>query len=132
MTKQEEIRNKILANIYGIVSDACHRAEKGDTQWHKDPNHFLLDYASQILTYLHSQGELPYKQEEIDIEILDLVNALNLGGIPTAGSCSGHGKEHGYILLGDERTLIILPAPMDKDYITRELQFNQSIKLKPR
>jgi hypothetical protein len=68
--------------------------------------------------------------EEIDIEILDLVNALNLGGVPTIGSCSGHGKQHGYILLKDERTLIILPPPLDKDYITRELQFNKSIKLK--
>lgn len=72
--------------------------------------------------------KLPYKQGEIDIEILDLVNALNLWGISTIGSCSGHGKEHGYIILKDERTLIILAAPLDKDYITRELQFNQSIK----
>lgn len=77
-----------------------------------------------------NKKELPYSQKEIDAEILDLVNALNLGGVATVGSCSGHGKEHGYILLEDERTLIILPAPLDKDYVTRELQFNQSIKLK--
>ena len=74
--------------------------------------------------------DLPYQQGEIDEEVLSLVNTLNLGGIPTVGSCSGHGKEHGYIILGDERTLIILPAPLDKDYVTRELQFNKAIKLK--
>ena len=85
----------------------------------------------------YGEGMIKTKQvllenEEIDAEILDLVNALNLGGVRTVGSCSGHGKEHGYIILKDERTLIILPAPLDKDYITRELQFHQSIKLKRR
>ena len=74
--------------------------------------------------------DLPYRQDEIDADILSLVNALNLSGIPTVGSCSGHGKEHGYIILKDERTLVILSAPFDKDYVTRELQFNQSIRLK--
>jgi len=85
---------------------------------------------ADVKTAIATERQLPYKQEEIDAEVLALVNALNFGGIPTIGSCSGHGKEHGYIILEDERTLIILPAPLDKDYITRELQFNQSIKLK--
>lgn len=82
------------------------------------------------MTKQEENEDLPYRQGEIDADILSLVNALNLGGIPTVGSCSGHGKEHGYIMLKDERTLIILPAPLDKDYVTRELQFNQAIKLK--
>ena len=131
MTIQEE-RGKVEANIYKIVSDACHRAEKRDTEWIKDPNHFLLNYANQILSLIEDFSKNLWGEvlEEIDFEILDLVKALNISGIPTIGSCSGHDKEHGYIMLKDERTLIILPSPVDKDYITREIQFNQSIKLK--
>ena len=73
--------------------------------------------------------ELPYKQEDIDIEIRDLVNALNIGGVPTVGCCSGHCKERGYILLNDGRTLIILPPPIPKESKERELEFNQKIKI---
>ena len=72
----------------------------------------------------------PYKQEDIDIGIRDLVNALNIGGIVTRGSCSGHDRERGFILLEDGRTLIILPSENESyTWIKRELEFNQKIKV---
>ena len=42
-----------------------------------------------------------------DPEIVDLVTALNAGGIATAASCSGHGEKHGNIALKDGRELLI-------------------------
>lgn len=42
-----------------------------------------------------------------DPEIVDLVKALNDGGIPTKASCSGHGERNGNIALQDGRELII-------------------------
>ncbi len=42
-----------------------------------------------------------------DPEILDLVRALNAGGIRTVASCSGHGFRPGNIALEDGRELII-------------------------
>lgn len=44
-----EMMNKLEVNIYGIVSEACHRVENKDIQWSKDPNHFLLSYARKIM-----------------------------------------------------------------------------------
>lgn len=55
--------NKLEVTVYGIISDACHRAEKGDRQWRKDPNHFLLDYTNRILKYQDSQGESLIKEK---------------------------------------------------------------------
>lgn len=45
-----------------------------------------------------------------DPEIVDLVKALNDGGIPTLASCSGHGERNGSIALKDGRCLIITPT----------------------
>lgn len=42
-----------------------------------------------------------------DPEIADLVAALNAGGVPTVGSCSGHGEKPGWIGLADGRQLLI-------------------------
>lgn len=42
-----------------------------------------------------------------DPEIVDLVRALNDGGVKTVASCSGHGIKHGNIALADGRELII-------------------------
>lgn len=42
-----------------------------------------------------------------DPEIVDLVTALNAGGISTVASCSGHGPQSGIISLRDGRELII-------------------------
>lgn len=44
-----------------------------------------------------------------DPEIVDLVTALNKGGIPTVASCSGHGVIWGNIALRDGRELFIAP-----------------------
>lgn len=44
-----------------------------------------------------------------DPEIVDLVTALNKGGIPTVASCSGHGVNWGNIALRDGRELFIAP-----------------------
>lgn len=44
-----------------------------------------------------------------DPEIVDLVRALNAGGVRTVASCSGHGEQHGIITLADGRELAILP-----------------------
>lgn len=43
----------------------------------------------------------------IDSCIAPIVAALNAGGIATLGSCCGHGKSNGDILLADGRVLII-------------------------
>jgi len=43
----------------------------------------------------------------IDVEILDIVKALENAGIVMRGSCSGHGERNREILLNDGRTLII-------------------------
>jgi len=42
-----------------------------------------------------------------DPEIVDLVTALNAGGLPTIASCSGHGETMGRITLKDGRELLI-------------------------
>ena len=42
-----------------------------------------------------------------DPEIVDIVAALNHGGVPTVASCSGHGTRNGNIALRDGRELII-------------------------
>lgn len=60
---------------------------------------------------------------KIDEEILDLVEALNIGGIPTISSCSGHDKEYGHIWLKDNRVLIVLPRGKSKDEIESILQY---------
>ena len=80
-----------------------------------------------------------YLPDEIDIKLIsklsekktltDLEDYLGIKQ-PTISMRLKRLEKHGYIILKDERTLIILPAPIDKGYITRELQFNQSIKLK--
>lgn len=44
-----------------------------------------------------------------DPEIADLVSALNLFGVPTVASCSGHGERPGNIALRDGRELIVMP-----------------------
>ena len=68
----------------------------------------------------------PFRSEDIDPEVLDIVDALNIGGLATSGSCSGHGKENGYVLLQDGRTLIIIDSPLGKgleERIHREITF---------
>lgn len=51
--------------------------------------------------------ELNGRTRGIDSCIAPIVAALNAGGIPTIGSCCGHGKSDGDILLADGRMLVI-------------------------
>ena len=51
----------------------------------------------------------------IDFCIHQIVAALNAGGIRTVGSCCGHGKMKGNIILGDGRVLLIQPKPQSDD-----------------
>jgi hypothetical protein len=44
---------------------------------------------------------------EVDACIAPIVKALNEAGVETIGSCCGHGKTDGSILLADGRELII-------------------------
>jgi len=79
---------------------------------------------------------LPYKQEDIDIDIRDLVNALNIGGVLTASSCSGHNKENGHIWLKDGRVLIIIrPKGSDeeqKDIVASFVNYKSATPIKVR
>ena len=45
-----------------------------------------------------------------DPEIVDIVRALNDGGLPTVASCSGHGEKFGGIALSDGRQLMVIPS----------------------
>ena len=47
--------------------------------------------------------------KKIDKCIAPIVRALNEAGIRTDGSCCGHGKADGYIVLHDGRELVIHP-----------------------
>lgn len=50
-----------------------------------------------------------WKQAKIDKCIAPIVRALQEGGIDMRGSCCGHGKNDGEILLQDGRMLVIKP-----------------------
>ncbi len=47
----------------------------------------------------------------IDHCIHQIVAALNAGGVRTIGSCCGHEKMPGNIILEDERVIAIFPSP---------------------
>lgn len=51
----------------------------------------------------------------IDFCIHHLVAALNAAGIPTIGSCCGHGTMKGNIILEDGRVLLIQQKPESMD-----------------
>ncbi len=75
------------------------------------------DEPGGIKTYEH-QVFMPLegKVQCIDHCIYHIVASLNTGGVRTVGSCRGHGKVRGNIILADGRTLIILPkTPKDTD-----------------
>lgn len=46
----------------------------------------------------------------VDACIADIVRALNAGGVRTAQSCCGHGREDGSIILWDGREIVIRRA----------------------
>ena len=37
-----------------------------------------------------------------------LIRALNNGGLPTVASCCGHGTNPGWVMLADERVLLVV------------------------
>lgn len=59
-----------------------------------------------IPAHLSHTGKARRAVKGIDACLAPLVKALNEGGITTASSCCGHGKEDGVILLADGRQLI--------------------------
>lgn len=56
---------------------------------------------------LAHHGEEYWKQAPIDSCIASLVQSLQEGGIDMRGSCCGHGKSVGEIILQDGRSLVI-------------------------
>lgn len=77
-----------------IDSGACSTSD--ETRDHIGAN-------GQIVKLLPLSGRLV----EVDVEIADLVFALNRAGFETVASCSGHGHRPGCIALRDGRELII-------------------------
>lgn len=70
--------------------------------------------------------EISGQPKAIDSCIATIVGALNKGGIATTGStgsCCGHGKNHGDILLADGRALVIRDA---KEYLREIGVMNRS------
>ena len=61
---------------------------------------------------LSFDGVEHWKNAGIDTCIAPLVRALQEGGVNMRGSCCGHGKRPGEILLQDGRTLSLLPDPL--------------------
>lgn len=53
------------------------------------------------------EGVTTLKEKRIDRCIAPIVTALEMAGIYMFGSCCGHGRSDGEILLVDGRTLII-------------------------
>jgi len=51
--------------------------------------------------------EAYYKHAKIDKCISEIVRALNRSDVLTSGSCCGHGKRPGEIILQDGRTIFI-------------------------
>lgn len=58
---------------------------------------------------LSHTGKSYLKLVAVDECIFPIVKALNDGGVPTEGSCCGHGEQFGSIILSDGRELIIAP-----------------------
>jgi hypothetical protein len=60
-----------------------------------------------ILAHLAHDGQQRQAIKGVDACIADIVRALNDGGVITTGSCCGHGRSDGSILLADGREIII-------------------------
>lgn len=66
-----------------------------------------VDALVNIPADLSHTGEARWATKPIDRCIAPLVRALNDGGVLTAGSCCGHGKAPGSIILQDGRVLVV-------------------------
>ena len=49
------------------------------------------------------------RSQSVDLCIADIVAALNAANIVTDGSCCGHGKIAGTVLLEDGRSIVVYP-----------------------
>ena len=76
----------------------------------------MCEWGTEVAVYvripadLSSTGKASWKIVGIDACIAPLVEALQNGGINMRGSCCGHGKGPGEIVLDDGRTLRIESA----------------------
>lgn len=61
----------------------------------------------KVSSELSHSGADEWKVKPVDSCIAPIVRALQDGGIDMLGSCCGHGKGHGSILLADGRELRI-------------------------
>jgi hypothetical protein len=61
----------------------------------------------KITPHLSSTGREKWRYMGIDSCIADIVQGLQRAGIDMEASCCGHGKEDGYIVLADGRTLAL-------------------------
>ena len=61
-------------------------------------------------------GEAYFRDMPIDSCIAPIVQALQQGGIDMNGSCCGHGKYEGDIILADGRWLVILDPEVAEEY----------------
>lgn len=59
---------------------------------------------------MSATGEARWCVKPIDSCVADIVRALQDGGINMRGSCCGHGKDFGNIILEDGRILSVCPA----------------------
>ncbi len=62
-----------------------------------------------VPAHLSHTGAARWAYKPVDRCIAGLVEALNVAGILTAGSCCGHGKGPGSIILQDGRELVVQP-----------------------
>lgn len=77
---------------------------------------------------LSATGKTAWKRKLIDACIADIVEALQRGGIDMRGSCCGHGRSEGNILLQDGRVLLILSLQAGRDYLSRDCSQSPSIE----
>ena len=53
------LSQKEKADIYGIISDACHRAEKKDKKWINEPNYFLIEHMERVAKAIEKVSTQP-------------------------------------------------------------------------
>ena len=61
-------------------------------------------------------GEAYFRDMPVDSCLAPIVQALQQGGIDMDGSCCGHGKLEGSIILADGRWLVVLEPELAEEY----------------
>lgn len=73
----------------------------------------MCEWGTDVPVAVTIPADLSYTHEDredvklIDACIAPIVEALNEAGIRTDGSCCGHGKADGWIVLNDGRELVV-------------------------